>query len=79
LLNIEQQSAVARRYRRRDVTTETDERSLLIRLRNLAPRLDELVQQTRQLCDDITAAARRARNSITPKLPVRRIPRRRHD
>jgi hypothetical protein len=50
------------------VATEPDERGLLIRLRDLAPRLDELLRQTRQLCDDVTAAARRAKNSISPKL-----------
>jgi hypothetical protein len=61
------------------VATETDERSLLIRLRDLAPRLDELLRQTRQLCDDLTAAARRAKNSINPKLPTQRNPRRRHE
>jgi hypothetical protein len=79
LLNIEQQSVVTRRYRRRDVETESDERGLLIRLRDLAPRLDELVRQTHQLCNEITAAARRAKNSIAPKLSVRRRPRRRRD
>jgi hypothetical protein len=77
LSNIEQQSVVRSRYRPGEVATETDERGLLIRLRDLAPRLDELLRQTRQLCDDVTAAARRAKNSISPKLNPQRNPRRR--
>jgi hypothetical protein len=60
------------------VAIETDERSLLIRLRDLTPRLDELLRQTRQLCDDVSAAAQRAKDSISPKLRVRRHRPRRH-
>ena len=59
------------------VPVEDEDSGLVSRLRNLAPVLDDLLRQTRQLCDEVADAARRAKETIVSKRPPYRKPRRR--